>query len=563
MRRNDVRVNWRRAPLRKTSLLFVWTEPCHCLLHFMKKTRIELWQEFQRFYREFPAVGISMDFSRMDFTPDFLDRMDPAVQSALDSMEQLDKGAIANPDENRMVGHYWLRDTSYAPSDSIRLEIESTLKDIKSFARDVHSGKIVGAGGPFRNILIVGIGGSALGPQFVSSALGHPEKDKLSLHFLDNTDPDGMDRVLETLKNSLGQTLCIVISKSGGTKETRNGLLETKAAYEMAGVNFDNHAIAITMAGSELDKYSFKWMKRFPMWDWVGGRTSQLSAVGLLPAALQGFDVDSLLAGARASDQANRNRSTMDNPAAMMALAWHFAGNGRGEKCMVVLPYKDRLELFSKYLQQLVMESLGKEHDLNGKTVNQGLTVFGNKGATDQHSYIQQLRDGLDNFFSVFVEVLCDRSVASMEVESGTTTGDFLHGFFLGTREALYESGRRSITITINSVTPFAVGALIALFERAVGIYALLINVNAYHQPGVQAGKVAADAIIKLKLLIANYLTSHPTESFTAEQLALANGSPDQIETIFKLCEHLASNPSRGFSKTPATNPFNSLYRKH
>lgn len=529
----------------------------------MKKTRPELWQAFQQFYREFPAAGLATDFSRMDFTPEFLTKMEPAVQQALDSMEQLDKGAIANPDENRMVGHYWLRDASLAPTQEIQMEIENTLSDIKTFAQQVHSGKITGAGGVFRNILVVGIGGSALGPQFVSSALGHPKKDKLALFFLDNTDPDGMDRVLETIDNMIGNTLCIVISKSGGTKETRNGLLETKAAYERAGLSFEKHAVAVTMSGSELDKYSASWIKRFPMWDWVGGRTSQLSAVGLLPAALQGFDLDSLLAGARATDEVNRNRSTQDNPAAMLALAWHHAGNGRGEKNMVVLPYKDRLELFSKYLQQLIMESLGKEHDKDGKLVHQGLTVFGNKGATDQHSYIQQLRDGIDNFFCVFVEVLRDRADVSMDVEPGTTSGDFLHGFFLGTREALYESGRRSVTIAVNSVTPFTVGALIALFERAVGIYAALINVNAYHQPGVQAGKVAADSIIKLKLQIANHLSSNLRKKFTAEQLAFAIGAPDQVETVFKLCEHLTSNPSRGFSKSPASTPFTSQYSKH
>jgi len=528
----------------------------------MKLSKLELWQRFQEFYREYPTVGLAMDFSRMDFNSEFLSRMEPAVQHALDAMEQVDKGAISNPDENRMVGHYWLRNSALAPSPEITKEIDSTLADIKSFAAEVHAGKVVGASGPFRHVLVIGIGGSALGPQFVANALGHPKKDKLSLHFLDNTDPDGMDRVLETLGSALGQTLSIVISKSGGTKETRNGMVEAKAAYERVGLNFDQHAVAVTTAGSTLDKYSAKWIKRFPMWDWVGGRTSELSAVGLLPAALQGLDIDSLLAGARACDQVNRARVTKDNPAAVLALSWHFASGGKGEKCMVVLPYKDRLELFSKYLQQLMMESLGKELDLAGKKVNQGLAVFGNKGATDQHSYIQQLRDGVDNFFAVFVEVLRDRRGGSMEVEPKVTSGDFLQGFLLGTREALYESGRRSVTITVPDVTPFVVGALIALFERAVGIYAILVNINAYHQPGVQAGKLAADSIIQLKLKIMAHLTEHPSQSFTAGDLAKALSAPDQAEAVFKLCEHLTANPDRGFSKDPGATPFLAKYRR-
>lgn len=532
----------------------------HFGARFMKPTKLELWQRFQQFYREYPTLGLAMDFSRIDFTPDFLARMEPAVQRALDAMEQLDKGAIANPDENRMVGHYWLRESALAPSREIANEIENALSSIKDFAAQVHAGKVAGASGTFRNVLIIGIGGSALGPQFVASALGHPKKDKLSLYFLDNTDPDGIDRVLETLGTALGQTLCIVISKSGGTKETRNGMIETQAAYDRAGLDFTRHAVAITMAGSELDKYTADWIKRFPMWDWVGGRTSQLSAVGLLPAALQGLDIDSLLAGASACDQVNRGRNTLSNPAATLALVWHFASGGKGQKCMVVLPYKDRLELFSKYLQQLIMESLGKELDLDGRVVNQGLTVFGNKGATDQHSYIQQLRDGVDNFFALFVEVLRDRDSVSIEVEPKTKSGDFLQGFLLGTREALYESGRQSVTITVSSVTPFIVGSLIALFERAVGIYAVLVNINAYHQPGVQAGKLAADAIIKLKLKIVAFLTENTAKNFTAEEIAKALGVLDQAETVFKLCEHLAANPDRGFSKSQESSPFLAKY---
>ncbi len=516
----------------------------------MKLKKLELWQRFQGFYREYPSAGLAMDFSRMDFTPEFLARMEPAVQRALEAMEAVDKGAIANPDEKRMVGHYWLRNPASAPTAEIAKEIETTLAAIKQFAAEVHAGKIAGSGGAFRNVLIVGIGGSALGPQFVANALGHPKHDKMRLYFLDNTDPDGMDRVFETLDNALGQTLCIVISKSGGTKETRNGMLEVKSVYERAGLEFERHAVAITMQGSELDKLSASWIRRFPMWDWVGGRTSQLSAVGLLPAVLQGLDLEALLGGARVCDQINRARSTSSNPAAMLALAWYYGSNGRGEKNMVVLPYKDRLELFSKYLQQLVMESLGKELDLGGHCVNQGLTVFGNKGATDQHSYIQQLRDGVDNFFALFIEVLRDRKGPSMQVEPQTTSGDFLQGFLLGTREALYENGRRSITITVPEVSPFVVGSLIALFERAVGIYAALVNINAYHQPGVQAGKLAADSIIRLKLKIITYLTQNSGSSFTAEAIAKAIGEPSEVESVFKLCEHLAANPDRGYAKT-------------
>jgi glucose-6-phosphate isomerase len=379
----------------------------------------------------------------------------------------------------------------------------------------------------------------------------------MQLFTFDNTDPDGMDLVLAKIGKDLNKTLCVVVSKSGGTKETRNGMLEAKAAYEAAGLNFGSHAVAITQAGSELDKFAVegKWLKRFPMWDWVGGRTSELSAVGLLPAALQGLDVPGLLAGAKACDEQTRKWVTSKNPAALLALAWYAAGNGKGEKAMVVLPYKDRLELFSKYLQQLVMESLGKEKDVSGNVVHQGLSVFGNKGSTDQHAYVQQLRDGLSNFFVTFIEVLRGRSGASMEVESGVRAGDYLSGFFLGTRRALFESGRESLTITVNECSAFSVGLLIALFERAVGFYASLININAYHQPGVEAGKKAAGEVIKLQLEIQKFFgTASTGATFTAREIGNRISSSDS-ETIFKVCQHLAANAPSGIVRSSDPEP--------
>ena len=502
------------------------------------------WARFQKYYSEFPSIGLASDLSRVDFPDDFLVRMDVPIREALEAMTALEKGAIANPDEKRMVGHYWLRAPALAPSPDLSEAITKTLADIHAFASDIHSGKLTGASGTFVNVLIIGIGGSALGPQFVARALGNPTTDRLRPYFFDNTDPDGMDKVLAELKSDLGQTLCVVISKSGGTPETRNGMLEARAAYQKANLEFGRHAVAVTGEGSKLDQFAVAegWLRRFPMWDWVGGRTSETSAVGLLPAALQGLDIDGFLAGAAACDEVTRNPTFMGNPAAQLALMWYFLGDARGSKDMVVLPYKDRLELFSRYLQQLVMESLGKELDLDGKVVHQGLAVYGNKGSTDQHAYVQQLRDGIANFFAVFIEVLIDREGPSLEVEPGVTSGDYLSGFFLGTRTALHENGRQSITLTIQDTSPFSVGVLIALFERAVGLYAHLININAYHQPGVEAGKKAAATVLALQAAATAHLVRNAELSYTASELADAIGQPQATETIFKVLRHQAAN---------------------
>ena len=238
----------------------------------------------------------------------------------------------------------------------------------------------------------------------------------------------------------------------------------------------------------------------------------------------------------------------------LLAIMWHHAGSGIGKKDMVVLPYKDRLVLFSKYLQQLVMESLGKEKDLAGKTVNQGIAVYGNKGSTDQHAYVQQLREGVNNFFATFIEVLADRApnpkrTGFLAVEPDVSSGDFLNGFLIGTRRALHENGRESITITLDELSPYTLGGLIAMYERAVGFYASIVNINAYHQPGVEAGKKAAATVIQLQQQILAELKKQKGKDFSIDQLAAAIGSPDEQETIYKILEHLSANPGRGIQR--------------
>jgi glucose-6-phosphate isomerase len=520
-----------------------------------------LWERYQKYFSHFPTLGLALDLSRMTFPDNYFDSMEPRMQKAFAAMNALERGAIANPDEKRMVGHYWLRNPALAPQPAIRREIEGTLQAVKDFARQVHGGVIRGGRGPFKNLLVIGIGGSALGPQFVANALSQPATDKMSVYFFDNTDPDGMDKVLSRLDGQLGETLCVVISKSGGTQETRNGMLEAAAAYQRANLDFGRHVVAVTGAGSNLDKFAVDnhWLARFPMWDWVGGRTSETSAVGLLPMALQGFDVDAFLRGAMECDKMTRINNVKENPAALLALMWCYIGNDKGTKNMVILPYKDRLELISRYLQQLVMESLGKALDLDGKVVHQGITVYGNKGSTDQHAYVQQLRDGQDNFFATFIEVSVDRAGDPFFVQDNVTSGDFLQGFLLGTRQALYENGRESLTLTIKDVSPFSVGVLIALYERAVGFYASLININAYHQPGVEAGKKAAGAVIALQLKIIELLKKKQT-ALTIAQIAAGIGSPES-ETIFKICEHLSANSACNMHKVPGKTPFDATYQ--
>ncbi|MEX2544536.1 MAG: glucose-6-phosphate isomerase [Phycisphaeraceae bacterium] len=517
----------------------------------------QLWTRYREQLITCADIGLRLDLSRMDLPDDHLARLAEPMQRAHHAMQRVEAGDIANPDEDRMVGHYWLRAPHLAPSTDLRQAIEQGIDQVRTFARDVHEQRITPAtpaitpaspAARFTDLLLIGIGGSALGPQLVSDALA-TRRDRLRVHFMDNTDPDGIQRILASLTNRLKSTLVLVVSKSGTTPETRNGMLETRAAFASKKLDFPRHAVAITGEGSKLDNQARdeSWLARLPMWDWVGGRTSVTSAVGLLPAALQGLDVDGLLQGAAAMDAHTRETDTAQNPAAMLAAGWHHATGGRGAKDMVILPYKDRLLLLSRYLQQLVMESLGKGRDLEGHPVEQGIAVYGNKGSTDQHAFVQQLREGLNNFFVTFIVVNQDdagprrRSGSALEVDDNVTAGDYLHGFWLGTRQALYDNGRTSITITLDRLDARSLGALIALYERAVGYYAALVNINAYHQPGVEAGKKAAAAVLDLQQRAIAHLKASTT-AMTTEELAAAINAPDAAETLHHILEHLAAN---------------------
>lgn len=427
-----------------------------------------------------PHLGFTLHSSiLLEFTTYWAD----SVQAML----ALEGGAISNPTEGRQVGHYWLRNPDLGSTAQAK-EIKDSWSMLERLSETI-------AEQEYTDLLMVGIGGSALGPQFLVDAL---PTQGLKVSFIDNTDPAGMDRVLGSL--TLSSTLVVVLSKSGGTKETRNAMLEVQHAYQLAGVEFASRAIAVTVKNSKLYTMAVQdsWLGILPLWNWVGGRTSITGMVGLLPLALMKRDWRAFLDGAKQMDDSTREES-LNNPALWLAELWLREGNGRGDRNMVVLPYKDALGLFGRYLQQLIMESIGKKEDLNGNVVHQGLTVYGNKGSTDQHAFVQQLRDGRHDFFALLLGVLKDREGRSIEVEPDVTSGAYLLGFLMGTREALLEADRSVMSIIVERVDERTLGALIALFERTVGLYAHRVNINAYDQPGVEAGKRAAQKMLDLR----------------------------------------------------------------
>ena len=229
---------------------------------------VELWQRYQDWLYYHAELGIYVDISRIKFTPDFVTQIQSKFVKAFADMKALESGAIANPDEQRMVGHYWLRSPEIAPTEELRKDITETLDRIESFTKKVHTGIIhPPTATRFTDILSIGVGGSALGPQFVAQCFAKANVP-LKISFIDNSDPDGIDLVLDLLGDRLSTTLVLVISKSGGTPEAANGMKEAEHAFQKAGLDFAKQAIAITGVDSTLGKYqAIHWRSHiFPMY---------------------------------------------------------------------------------------------------------------------------------------------------------------------------------------------------------------------------------------------------------------------------------------------------------
>ena len=492
------------------------------------------WNKFCNYLWFDEQINIWLDISKINFNRDQISTLEERFINVFSSINELENGAIANIDERRQVGHYWLRNPSIAPNNLIKDQISNDIKEISEFGENILGGKIRNnKNQTFTDVLWIGIGGSGLGPLLITEAL-QKNSEGLNFSYIDNIDPFLISEKLEELSDKLSTTLFVVVSKSGGTPEPKIAMNIIKDHILNKHLEWNSNAIAITMKGSQLYKKaeSEKWLKIFNLNDWVGGRTSITSAVGLLPLALINKDISEFIKGAKIMDELTRKANIKDNPAALLSSAWFLSGDGIGKRDMVVLPYRDRLQVFSKYLQQLVMESLGKKFNRKGKIVHQGISVFGNKGSTDQHAYVQQLRDGIDNFFCIFIELLDSPDVKYYY--DSENPKEFLSGFLQGTRSALSNENRQSITITLDKLTCLTLGALIALFERAVSFYAELVDINAYDQPGVEAGKKAAAEIIEYQKKVTEILNTGKELSINEINSLVGNSSSEPIFFIIR-----------------------------
>ena len=380
---------------------------------------------------------------------------------------------------------------------------ESLAQEAKSLAQELC--------GKFENLVIIGIGGSALGNTTLHSALLHPMHNLLSAEqrngsprwfVLDNVDPDITSALLDTL--DLSKTLFVVTSKSGGTAETMANfaIAYKRLANEVGQTNAASHVVAITdpEVGFLRELSSRNGFHTLPVPPKLGGRFSVLSAVGLFPAELCGIDVDGFLSGARRMVEACLGgRDAMQNPAYLAAMVYYLADTTRGKHINVMFPYSGRLVTFANWFVQLWAESLGKAQSRDGETVNVGQTPLPAVGATDQHSQNQLFMEGPFDKIITFVDVeRFDRDLIipdsfkddpKIGYLAGHTLTELIRTEKLGTELALKQRSRPTCSIAIPTVSAETMGQLLMMFMLATAFAGELYNVNAFDQPGVELGK--------------------------------------------------------------------------
>ncbi|MFA5676037.1 MAG: glucose-6-phosphate isomerase [Christensenellales bacterium] len=354
----------------------------------------------------------------------------------------------------------------------------------------------------FENFVVLGIGGSALGPIAVERALDTGQSG-MRLFVEDNVDPERLSRVFGSL--DLKKTMFNVITKSGKTSETMAQLMYVANALDKAGLPLAEHITATTdESGGDLIRIVQKeGLEYFIIPADVGGRFSELTPVGLLPAAVCGHDINAMLKGADYMDKLCTRGE--NNPAALYALL-HVLGMERGINISVMLPYADSLKYMSDWYAQLWAESLGKRYDTDGKEVFAGQTPVKALGVTDQHSQIQLYTEGPYDKIVTFLKV--DKFREDLTIPSafkyiedisflgGKTFGQLLEAERKATEYALCKAKRPNLTISLSGVDEFSVGALLYFFEMATALAGEMLGINTYDQPGVEEGKLAAFALM-------------------------------------------------------------------
>ncbi|WP_448827088.1 glucose-6-phosphate isomerase [Capnocytophaga bilenii] len=432
-------------------------------------------------------------------------------------------GDLINNTEKRAVLHTALR----APENSVvnvdgknvMPEVAAVKHKMKQFSEEVIAGKRKGfTGKAFTDVVNIGIGGSDLGPAMVTEALKF-YKNHLNVHFISNVDGD---HVLETIKHLNPETtLIVIVSKTFTTLETLSNALTVKEWFLKAGSEKDiaKHFVAVSTNLQEIDKFGIDPDNVFPMWDWVGGRFSLWSAVGLSIALSVGYDnFEKLLKGAHAMDEHFRTAPFEKNIPVVLALLSVWYNNFYGAESQAIIPYTQYLHRFAAYLQQGIMESNGKQTDRDGNAIpyQTGVIIWGEPGTNSQHAFFQLIHQGtkliptdfigfkhslhgnadhhnklMANFFAQTEALLKGKTEAEVRKEMGDKVNEALVPF------KVFTGNRPTTSFLIDKLTAESLGSLIAMYEHKIFVEGVIWNIYSYDQWGVELGKQLASKILK------------------------------------------------------------------
>lgn len=451
------------------------------------------------------------DFSKQAISNEALDALlDLAAKCHLEEWRaKLFAGETVNTSENRAVLHMALR--GVGGTDEIKKDVSEMRRHMAEFADEIRSE------GKFKNIVHIGIGGSDLGPRLVADAFEASAEQSLTLRFAENVDGASINDAVKDLDPA--ETLVIIVSKSFGTQETKmNGESARAWLTEGLGVAAGGHMLAVTANRTRAIDFGISPDNIFDFWDWVGGRYSVWSAVGLSLQIAYGPDVFSdFLEGAAAMDTHFRDQPLQENLPVMLALVGIWNRNAMGYSSQAVIPYSRRIRKFSAFLQQLEMESNGKSAMRDGNET--GLTcpiIWGDEGTNGQHAFFQWLHQGTPGAPVDFVAILKDhenrphhhqallancfaQSEALMLGKSEAVVreelGDYDEIETLAPQKT-FPGNRPTTTLTLDALSPQALGHLIALYEHKVFVQGVIWNVNSFDQWGVELGKVLATTIL-------------------------------------------------------------------
>jgi glucose-6-phosphate isomerase len=474
----------------------------------------------ERFTAE--AAGLYMDFAKHRITAETLDRL-VELAEACGLRERIDamfSGAKINTTEDRAVLHIALR----APRDATILvdgvnvvpEVHAVLDRMAAFADQVRAGGWLGyTGKPIRNVVNIGIGGSDLGPVMAYEALRHYSARALTMRFVSNVDGTDFAEAVRDLDPA--ETLFIVASKTFTTQETMTNARSARA-WLLAALSdtaaVARHFVAVSTNAAEVTKFGIDTTNMFGFWDWVGGRYSMTSAIGLSTMIAIGVDhYRAMLAGFHAMDEHFRTAPFHRNLPVLHGLLGLWYTSFFDAATQAVLPYAQYLKRFPAYLQQLTMESNGKSVTLEGAAVNYptGQIYWGEPGTNGQHSFYQLIHQGTRLIPCDFIgfcrslnplgnhhDLLMANMFAQAEALAFGKTAEALRAE--GMRDDLvphrtFTGNRPSTTLLADRLTPEVLGALVALYEHSVFTQSVIWGINAFDQWGVELGKVLANRI--------------------------------------------------------------------